>query len=172
MIIEIRKAELRDINNLAVLKQQVWISTYATEGLIAEFSSYVLSEYSVENIKMSIENKKSMTLVAICNNCLVGCVEILLAPQSPIDDIEPCIEITTLYILERFQNKGIGKTLLNESLKIIESLQHNKMWLSVYYKNERAIDFYQRQNFTRIGEIDFRLGKEKYKNYLMIRNIR
>lgn len=172
MKIEIRNAEVSDINNLTVLKQQVWISTYATEGLVDEYSSYVLSEYSIENVKRSVENINSITLVAVCNNCLVGCVEILLTPKSPIEKVEPCIEITTLYILERFQNKGIGKKLLNETIKTIEKLNHKKMWLSVYYKNKKAIDFYKRHYFTQIGEIDFHLGKDKYKNYLMIRNIK
>ncbi len=171
MKIAIRKAKLSDVNNLAVLKQQVWISTYATEGLVDEFSNYVLSEYSASNVKMAIENTNSITLVAISNNGLVGCVEILLLPQSPIKQVEPCIEITTLYVLEKFQNKGIGKKLLNKAMKTIVNLKQNKMWLSVFYKNEKAIGFYQKQNFTQIGEKDFQLGKEKYKNYIMLRNI-
>jgi len=171
MEIKIRKALLSDLYNLAVLKQQVWISTYATDGLNDEFSRYVLSEYSVESVKKSIESTHSLTLVAIYNDNLVGCVEILLSPKSPTDNVEPCIEITTLYILEKFQSRGIGKKLLDESMKVIKGLNHQKIWLSVYYGNEKAIDFYKRQNFSHIGEIDFQLGEEKYKNYLMIRTI-
>lgn len=170
MKLEIRKAELSDINNLAVLKQQVWISTYATEGLLDEFSRYVLSEYSVENVKMSIQNTDTMTLLASYNNCLIGCVEIILLPQRPIEEIEPCIEISTFYILEKFQNKGIGKKLLAECLKEIKRLNFDKIWLSVYYKNEKAIEFYSRQNFSHIGETDFVLGNDKHKNYIMIKN--
>ncbi|WP_282037954.1 GNAT family N-acetyltransferase [Saccharicrinis aurantiacus] len=171
MKIEIRKAKLSDINNLAVLKQQVWISTYATEGLLDEFSRYVLSEYSVGNVKQSIQNTDSMTLLANYKNCLVGCVEIILLPQRPIKEIEPCIEISTFYILEEFQNKGIGKKLLAECLKSIKGMNFDKIWLTVYYKNQKAIEFYSRQKFSLIGETDFVLGNDKHKNYIMLKQI-
>ena len=171
MKIEIRKAELRDINNLAVLKQQVWISTYAKEGILDEFSRYVISEYSVENVKKSIQNINSMTLLATSNNCLIGCVEILLLPQRPTEEIEPCIEISTFYVLKGFQNKGIGKKLLTECIKEIKGLNFDKIWLSVYYKNQKAIEFYLRQNFNHIGETNFVLGDNKHKNYIMIKKL-
>lgn len=171
MKIEIRKATLNDVDNLAVLKQQVWISTYATEGLLDEFSRYVLWEYSVENVKKAVLNSDSMTLLASSDNCLIGCVEIILLPQRPIAEIEPCIEISAFYILERFQNQGIGKKLLAECVKEISGLNFDKMWLSVYHKNEKAIEFYLRQNFSHIGETDFILGKDKHKNYIMIKKI-
>ncbi len=48
MEVTIREVKPADLKNLAVLKQQVWISTYATEGIIEEYSSYVLSEFSIE----------------------------------------------------------------------------------------------------------------------------
>ena len=171
MEIIIRKAELNDLNNLAVLKQQVWISTYATEGLVNEFSSYVLSEYSVDNVRTSITDKNKLTLIATYNNALVGCVEILLTPQSPLKEIEPSIEISSLYVLERFQGLGIGKKLLVKCLNQIKQRNHNKIWLTVYYKNQKAINFYLRQNFNHIGEMDFLLGDEKHKNYILIKNI-
>lgn len=168
---KIRKARLGDLNNLAVLKQQVWISTYATEGLIEEFSSYVLSEYSVENVRKSITDTNKITLLAISDDAVVGCVEILLSPKSPISPIEPCIEISTFYILERFQGIGIGKKLLTVCLNEIKRLNFNKVWLTVYYKNQKAIEFYRRQNFIQIGETDFLLGEDKHKNYILIRDV-
>ncbi|MFA9370890.1 MAG: GNAT family N-acetyltransferase [Labilibaculum antarcticum] len=172
MEILIRKATLSDLNSLAVLKQQVWISTYATNGLIEEFSNYVLSEYSAENVRESITDKNKLTLIALNDGCIIGCVEILLTPKNPIKKIKPCIEISTFYILERFQGVGIGKKLLTECLNEIEKLNHDKVWLTVYYKNQQAIDFYQKQGFNHIGKMDFMLGKDKHMNYIMIKNIK
>lgn len=171
MEIEIREAELRDLNNLAILKQQVWISTYATDGLTDEYSKYVLSEYSVDNVQKSIADKSKLTLLAVKNDYVLGCIEISLIPQCPMNDVEPCIEISTLYILEKFQRIGIGKKLLVDCIEKIKRMNHNKVWLTVYYKNNNAIEFYTRQNFKQIGETDFILGNDRYKNYIMIRNI-
>ncbi|MCL3782657.1 GNAT family N-acetyltransferase [Prolixibacteraceae bacterium JC049] len=171
MNIIIREANINDLNNLTVLKQQVWISTYATEGLIDEFSSYVLSEYSLDNVKKSIQNKDITTLVALCDDCLIGCVEILKTPQKPIKSAYPSIEISTFYILEKFQGQGIGKQLLSECFNQIKQLGYQQVWLTVYYKNQNAIDFYAKQYFKHIGETNFILGEEKHKNYIMLKDI-
>lgn len=72
MEIIIRVAKKSDINSLAVLKQQVWISTYAIEGLTEQFSDYVLSEYSVKNIRKSIIDKNKLTFVATNNKLTVN----------------------------------------------------------------------------------------------------
>lgn len=171
MEITIRRAELTDLENLSVLKQQVWISTYATEGLTEEFSRYVLSEYSLENERKSITDKNKQILVATINECMVGCSEVLLSPKKPTNLVEPCLEISTLYILERFQGIGVGKQLLTECIKNIEQMHFDKVWLTVYFKNEKAIEFYTSQNFNCIGDTDFPLGDNKYKNYIMLKNI-
>lgn len=171
MEIIIRGAKPSDLKNLAVLLQQVWISTYATEGILEEFSSYVLSEYSLENVRNSIEDRNKRILMATINDCVVGCAVALLTPQSPASNVESGLEISTLYVLESFQGKGIGKKLLTECEREVKRLGFSRMWLTVYYGNEKAITFYTSQGFTRIGEMDFVLGEQKYKNYIMLKII-
>lgn len=171
MEIIIRGAKPSDLKNLAVLLQQVWISTYASEGLREEFSSYVLSEYSLENVWNFIEDKSKRILVATINECVVGCAVVLLTPQSPASNVESGLEISTLYVLESFQGKGIGKKLLAECEREVKRLGFSRMWLTVYYGNEKAITIYTSQGFTRIGEMDFVLGEQKHKNYIMLKII-
>jgi len=167
----IRETELADLIKLAVLKQQVWISTYATEGITDEFSSYVLSEYSVENVKSTIADNRRLIFLATNHECVIGCAEIILSPESPVNSVEPCIEISTIYVLEKFQGEGIGKKLLFKCISKIKQLGYNKVWLTVYHKNYKAINFYTKQNFNYIGETVFILGNEKYKNLILLKNI-
>lgn len=171
MEMEIREATPSDLFNLAVLKQQVWISTYASDGLMDVYSKYVLSEYSAQAVQQSIADPSKLTLLALQKDCLLGCVVIQLTPMSPTNGFKPGIEISTLYILEKFQKQGIGTKLMDASIDQIKRLNHNMIWLTVYHQNQNAIDFYRRQNFKQIGETDFLLGEEKHKNYILIKNI-
>jgi ribosomal protein S18 acetylase RimI-like enzyme len=59
--------------------------------------------------------------------------------------------------------------LLAECERAAKQLGFNKVWLTVYYKNTKAIDFYAGQNFTHIGDADFVLGEDKHKNYIMLK---
>jgi len=171
MEITIRSAKPFDLKNLAVLLQQVWISTYATEGLIEEFSSYVLSEYSLENVRASIKDPNKRILIATINECVVGCAVVLLSPQSAVANVKPGLEVSTLYVLESFQGKGIGKKLLAECEREVKSLGFSRMWLTVYYGNEKAIAFYTSLGFTQVGETDFVLGEQKHKNFIMLKRM-
>lgn len=171
MKFETRKVKPTDLLNLAVLKMQVWISTYATEGIIEEYSSYVLSEFSIESVGKSIIDKDKLTLIATNEGRIIGCAEILIKPASPCPSVEPCPEITTLYVLERFQGLGVGKLLLAECINFLKELKFENIWLTVYFRNEKAIKFYSKQNFTQIGEMDFQLGNSKYKNHILMRKI-
>lgn len=171
MNIEIRNVMPEEAGKLVVLKQQVWISTYATEGINEEFSGYVLSEFTRKKVLKSVLDQDRLTLGAYYNQNLTGCAEIILLPERPHQAVKPCPEIATLYVLDRFQDQGIGKMLLTECLHRLQELGFLQTWLTVYYRNEKAIRFYEKLNFLNVGETDFKLGFNRYKNYIMLKDL-
>jgi diamine N-acetyltransferase len=164
----IRFANIEDSKNITVLKQQVWIATYAVEGIRNEFSNYVLTEFTPEKIRSTIQDKNRIILIAENNNHLVGCVEIALNEKCPVELGNDCPEIAVLYVLERFMGKGIGKMLLHEAIEKIKKLGYKSTWLTVYYKNHKALEFYQRNHFISIGSTNFVMDGNRYENKVMI----
>lgn len=53
--------------------------------------------------------------------------------------------IAGIFVYSKVQSRGIGKQLLDYAKE-----RHNKLILQVYQKNNRAIEFYQREGFTTI----------------------
>ena len=45
-------------------------------------------------------------------------------------------------------------------------------WLTVEAGNRRAVDFYLRHGFTRIGSTDFVIADQAYENYVMRADLR
>lgn len=171
MKINIRKAELKDTANLAVLKQQVWIATYATEGIRTEFSDYVLSQFTKEKERELIENPDKLIFVAEIDNHIIACVELALDTKCSIPEITSP-EITVLYVLERFCGKNIGKMLLEKTYIEAKKMNFNSVWLTVYHENERAIKFYKRNKFKELGSTYFEMDGNKYENRIMIFEIK
>jgi len=166
----IRKATLNDALNLVVLKQQVWIATYATEGIRTEFSNYVLSEFTPEKIKQSILSSSKITFIAEIDNHIVGCVEIDYSTKCE-SSLITYPEITVLYVLECFCGKGIGKSLLNEAFLELKETGYTGAWLTVYYKNFRAITFYNKIGFKEHGSTFFEMEGNLYENKIMVCSI-
>lgn len=167
----VRNAELGDVENLTVLKQQVWISTYAVDGIRTEFSSYVLSAFTPDNIKRILLSNDYLTLVAEQDNHIVGCVEMNLHPENSIAEVKGMPEITVLYVLERFCGMGVGQKLLNTAFDLLKDKGYASAWLSVLYSNERALKFYNKNGFKDVGEIFFEMDGNKYENRVMMRNL-
>lgn len=168
----IRKANLSDALNLTVLKQQVWISTYAVDGIREEFSKYVSETFTPDSTTRIIENPNNIVLVAEKDNHLIGCTEINLLSLCPEQTYKNSPEVTVLYVLERFQGIGLGKELLNKCIDELGSLGYKSVWLTVYHQNLKAIKFYERNRFVNVGRTDFEMGGNKYPNEIMFYDFR
>jgi GNAT superfamily N-acetyltransferase len=44
------------------------------------------------------------------------------------------IELERIYLVKDFHRKGIGLQLMNESIRLAKSLEHDKLWLGVWEK--------------------------------------
>lgn len=145
---KIRSAQLTDSETLAALCITVWIDTYCVDGIEPAHASYVLNEYTAENLKQRIAN--STVLIAEIKGLPVGLA--VLNGKSG--------EIETLYVLPRFKGLGAGAALVVE-LKNHTSL---KLYLTCWEGNEPALRFYKRVGFTETGEAFFDLDGKKIRN--------
>ena len=67
-----------------------------------------------------------------------------------------------LFVLKDFLSMKIGFGLQDLLLKKAKELNFNKVWL-VLNSNERAINFYKKNGFEKIGNHDFQIGKENFE---------
>jgi ribosomal protein S18 acetylase RimI-like enzyme len=129
----------------------------------------VLSEFTIENIRKTIQDTSRVMLIAETGSHLVGCIEIALNEKSPVKLEVDCPEIAVLYVLERFKGKGAGKMLLEKAIQNIKNLGHNAVWLTVYHKNLSALEFYRKNQFRTVGSTNFVMDGNKYENFVMIK---
>ncbi len=165
--IKIRKAELNDALNLSVLKKQVFISTYAINGIRKDFSEYINTEFTVNNTENAINDKNNIILIAESNGFMVGCAEISLLSNCP-ETKDNIPELTILYVFEHFKEKGVGYSLISEVENLVKEKSFPGLWLTVYHLNENAISFYKKQKYKIIGSTFFEMGGNKYDNKIRL----
>lgn len=164
----IRHASTKDVFNLAVLKQQVWVDTYAREGIRHEFSQYLLKTFTPTLEQALLDDPSQRCLVAEQKDHLLGCAAICLNAVYPDESNRLMPEITQLYVLERFTGKGIGKALLDQAKQLINSCGYPEAFLTVYHENERALKFYFRQGLVQTGVTWFEMGGNRYENKIFL----
>jgi len=166
--IEYRKAIPADAKKLSILYKQVYIQTYGVEGVSDEFANFITKQFAVERLRHLIEQYPDHIIVAAYNNNLVGVAEIELNKHSPVGNIIGP-ELNKLYILERFCGMGIGARLLQEAEQVAISKGSNVMWLWVLASNDRAVSFYERQQYEWIGNAAFQMEVNSYDNKVMVK---
>lgn len=57
--------------------------------------------------------------------------------------------------------------MLNEVKKIASHKQKTFLWLGVWEKNDRAIEFYQNHGFSKFGTHPYYIGEDKQTDWLM-----
>lgn len=163
-----RKANLTDVVKLSILFKQVYIQTYGIEGVSDEFANFITKQFSIERLQDLITDHPDAVIVAEYKDNLVAVVEIAFDKKCPVNNIV-APELNKLYILEWFCGKGIGYHLLAAAEKVVQSKGINQIWLWVLASNERAVSFYERQQFKWIGNASFQMEKNSYDNKVMIK---
>ena len=165
--LQIRVGLQSDVGRLAVLASQVWLHTYATDGISDEIAQYVLSELTVEKFSASLSDPQSRLLVAECRESLVGFAVVKFGGTCP-TGAASVAELQTLYVQEHFIGHGIGKSLLQAAEAEAREQSGSPLWLTVNAQNARAIAFYERQRYSKVGTAYFVLGQTRHENHVLI----
>lgn len=164
--INYRVAHVSDVLKLSILYQQVYIQTYGIEGVSDEFANFISRQFSVTRIESIIDENPDSIIVAEYKGNLVGVAETAFGKICPVGNIK-APELSKLYILEWFCGNGIGQRLLQETEKIILSRGIPEIWLWVLSSNDRAINFYLRNGYQKIGNAPFKMEVNTYDNWVM-----
>ncbi len=158
----IRRGKKEDSLDLAALSIQVWLHTYAKDGLRRGISSYPLDTFTEQYFNEMSQNQDYCLLVCIENNHLIGFIAANL--KSYWQDRANGYEIEIFYIQEYFQRRGFGRCLLTALVDRCGT----PFWLSTWIYNENAIKFYRRMGFVDGGHKYFYLAGEAHKNLVLI----
>ncbi|WP_434631187.1 GNAT family N-acetyltransferase [Chromobacterium sp. CV08] len=165
---EIRAARPDDAACLAALSIQVWLNTYAVDGVRQALADYVFDAFTPATLAALIADPSRRLLVVELDGHLLGYVQ--LKRDSPCDGFDgPALEMERLYLMEGHTGRGLGRRLTMAARQWAASLPGQpRLWLTVWHRNERAIAFYRRMGMTVHGEWHFELEGARQLNYVML----
>jgi diamine N-acetyltransferase len=163
----IRVGRSEDASRLAVLATQVWLHTYATDGIARDIAEYVLRELTPEKYSALLNDPASHVVVAEQHENLVGLAVVRFGVPCPAGG-NSAAELQTLYVQEHFVGRGIGKMLLQTAESKGRQDLNTALWLTVNAKNTEAIAFYARQGYAKVGTTFFVLGAGRHENHVLI----
>jgi len=161
----IRAATEEDCLNLTALSLQVWLNTYALDGIRTEYSEFALSTFTEQKFRELLISPSHHLLIYTDGDFIRGYILINLDSHFESKETshkELGYEIEKLYVQDNFQGKGIGKEFLLE----VGNLFGNRYWLYTWEENA-SIAFYHHLGFKDIGEFNFELKSGLIKNRVL-----
>lgn len=167
----IRVASPDDAEALTRFAAASFRETFGAENTAEDMDAYVGEAFTVERQRSALLDPAALVLLAEDVNGIAGYAQLLAGPP-PIEVTGPRpIEIQRFYVASRWQGRGLARSLMDEALGAAVGRSARTVWLGVWERNARAIAFYARMGFERVGSHVFMLGRDAQTDLLMARSV-
>jgi ribosomal protein S18 acetylase RimI-like enzyme len=142
---KIRRAELQDLKELVEFEKKI-------SSMHGKLDKFYEESGSTEREKKKflsghLKSRDSLVLVAEENGKIIGYILSYITKRPKIFKEKMSGHISSIYILERYQNKGVAKSLLEETYKWFKKRKIQWVELSVHTKNKSGIKFWEKSRF-------------------------
>ncbi len=162
MSVVIRSAVPQDAALLAAFAAQSFTHTYRELSDAQEIADYVGEHFQPDVMAGVIGDAACSTLLAWVGDELAGYAVVkATAPPDCVTQPGP-LKLWRLYLGERFIGQGLGARMMQAVHDEAHRRGAQTLWLGVYDRNVRAVQFYERFGFAKVGGQEFLFGGQIY----------
>jgi diamine N-acetyltransferase len=165
--IHIEQANEGQADLVAELARKTFIETYGEASNQENLQLYVDSHFTVEQISAELAESGFRFYIAWINGKPVGFAKIRKDRKPKGISALKSMEIERIYVLQEFQGFSVGKELMNMVKDLARSEGEQVLWLQVWQKNDKAIQFYRKAGFVVYETNSFEFGREIHQDFLL-----
>lgn len=133
--------------------------------------NYTKTAFSVSKIKQELNAINNVFYIIYVDDLPVGYAKLVLNESNiNVNSNKSCL-LERIYILADFIPLKIGYQFLTFLEEKAKAEDMDTMWLTVYIENEKAIRFYQRNDYKKVGETMFLVNEKEYDNMVLSKTI-
>ena len=166
-MITIRMATKEDGELIADMSRQTFYDTFAPYNSKQDMDKFMNEQFTRDMLIQEVGAPGNIFLLAYEGENPVGYARVRENNNPPSLGSSNAIEIARIYAVSSSIGKGIGKLLMQRCIDIAKEKETEFVWLGVWEKNQRAIDFYIKWGFEKFADHDFILGNDAQKDWLM-----
>ena len=158
-MIEIKKAMDKDVKTLSIVSRKAFYVPHKDVIPKDIMENYIRTNFNEENLLKEISNPEFQYYLLYKNDVLAGFSKIIINSKNIHIKEENVTKMERLYLLEEFYGTGLGQQLFDFNLKLAKQEKQKGIWLYVWIKNYRAIDFYKKVGFKKIADYYFPISE-------------
>jgi ribosomal protein S18 acetylase RimI-like enzyme len=163
----IRAISISDLAQLQKIGKTTFAETFTEHNTKEDLDKYLEESFSNETLTAELTNPHSSFYFAEIEHNVVGYLKInFSASQTELKDNE-ALEIERIYVLQSFHGKKLGQALYEKAIQIAKEKKVHYLWLGVWEKNNKAIQFYKKNGFVQFDTHIFKLGNDEQTDIMM-----
>ncbi len=165
----IRRAGSEDAETLAAIGVATFTETFAHLYTPQDLQVFLAEAYDLERTKASLADPAQASWLVEAGGEVVGYATVgpCRLPHPEVTDA--CGELKRIYLTKACQSSGLGARLYAEAVGWLERDGPRQVWLGVWSENHKALRFYARQGFEKVGEYGFRVGATVDREFILRR---
>jgi len=135
---------------------------------------YTESAFSVAQMTAELSDPRSVFFLLEQNGLAIGYAKMRWTkPPRQLPAVYrrtgAVVEIQRIYLLAAYTGQGQGRLAMDHCLAWARQGSYRAVWLGVWERNERALTFYRKAGFERVGFHYFMFGSERQRDYWMLK---
>lgn len=162
------KATLKDAQLLSIIGKEAFLVAHGHSAPKKDIDNYVNQNFNEENFKKELSDVKNEYYLIYSDAKIAGYSKVILNSKNENISSEDITLLSRLYLLEAFYGLNLGKELFNFNVSLSKENNQKGIWLAVWVENQRAISFYEKRGFVKVGKFDFKISETHYNpNHIM-----
>jgi ribosomal protein S18 acetylase RimI-like enzyme len=169
--LSIRRASLSDAGLIAELGRRTFAASFATNNSETDMGQYLATNFSTDRIQEQLSDPRSTFLLAYKGENIAGYVMIHTGETPEAVSGPKPTELVRIYVETGFIGQGYGSALMSACLVEANRGGYETIWLGVWERNQRAIRFYEKWGFDKVGTKEFMLGRDLQTDFILVRPV-
>jgi ribosomal protein S18 acetylase RimI-like enzyme len=175
MTSSIRKATADDAGALAALAAVTFPLACPPSASPDDIAAHLANTLSERHFQDYLDDPDT-TILVIDGGGLRGYSLLVNRPAEDPDvvsalGIMPSVELSKCYVHPEHHGLGAASELMHASLRAAAEAGGRGVWLGVNSQNARAIRFYEKSGFRKVGTKSFRLGSAVEHDFVLEREV-
>ena len=163
----IRYGTTEDAKMLSELGAKTFYDTFAKDNIPENMEAYLKRSFSPEIQFHELSQPDVIFLIVEFEETPIGYAQLILNSKDDVIKGTRPLEIRRIYASQEYLGKGIGRELMQATISEARQRDCDCIWLGVWEKNQRAIEFYKKWGFREVGAHLFSVGDDPQNDFVM-----
>lgn len=168
---QIRTASPGDAARLADFARQAFSDAFAADNRPEDMALYLAQTFGPTQQRAELEDPSMRTMIGEIDGELVAYAQLRDAGAPACLAGHRTLELSRFYVGASWKGRGVAAPMMAAVAREAGERGADSLWLGVWEHNARAIAFYRKHGFERVGEQGFLLGTDPQTDWVMERRV-